>query len=127
MDIELFREHCLSLPQVTEDFPFDETLLAFRVKNHIFACIGLDHPQLATMKCDPEYAMELRDHYQAVEPAFHWNKKYWNQVWFDRDADDNMICGLVNHSYREVLKKLPKRERAELEQAAQEFISDPMK
>ena len=48
-------------------------------------------------------------------------------MWFDRDADDNMICGLVNHSYREVVKKLSKKERAELEQAAQEFISDPMK
>ena len=97
MDIEIFREHCLSYPQATEDFPFDETALVFRVKNHIFACIALDNPELA------------------IEPAWHWNKKYWNQIWFNRDVDDEMIRKLVAHSYAEVVKKLPKKDRIDLE------------
>lgn len=115
MDIEIFREHCLSYPQATEDFPFDETVLVFRVKNHIFACIALDNPDLAVIKCEPEYAIELRDHYMAIEPAWHWNKKYWNQIWFNRDVDDEMIRKLVAHSYAEVVKKLPKKDRIDLE------------
>lgn len=114
MNIESFREYCILKPGATEDFPFDETLLAFRVKNHIFACISLDNPNLATMKCDPEYALELRDKYLAVEPAFHWNKKFWNQIWFNRDVDDEMLKQLVDHSYNEVVKKLPKKERMDL-------------
>ncbi len=114
MDIEKFREYCLSLPCVTEDFPFDETVLVFRVKNKIFACVCLDKPELGVLKCDPEYAIELRDHYMAIEPAWHWNKKYWNQIWFNRDVDDKLIYDLAAHSYSEVVKKLPKKDQIDL-------------
>lgn len=31
MNIESVREYCLSLPLVTEDFPFDEQTLVFRI------------------------------------------------------------------------------------------------
>ncbi len=114
MNVELLREFCLSLPFVTEDFPFDESVLAFRVCNRIFAVINLDNPELATMKCNSEYAIELRDRYSAVEPAFHWNKKYWNQIWFNRDVDDELLKNLIKHSYNEVVKKLPLKERQNL-------------
>lgn len=43
MDIEQIRAYCLSKPHATEDFPFDETTLVFRVMNKIFASIGLDN------------------------------------------------------------------------------------
>lgn len=66
MNIEEIRAYCLSKPQATEDFPFDETTLVFRVKNKIFACIGLDNPDWFCMKCDPDYAIELRDRYPAI-------------------------------------------------------------
>lgn len=113
MDIEKFREYCLSLPCVTEDFPFDETVLVFRVKNKIFACVCLDKPELGVLKCDPDYAVELRDHYSAIEPAYHWNKQYWNQIWFNRDVTDEFLCKLINHSFAEVVKKLPKKEQTD--------------
>ena len=111
MDIEKFREYCLSKPCVTEDFPFDEDLLTFRVCNKIFACIAMSNPELAVMKCDPERALELREQYSAIEGAFHWNKKFWNQVHFNGDAGDKLILELVDHSYQEVVKKLTKKER----------------
>ena len=113
MDIEKFREYCLTLPCVTEDFPFDETVLVFRVKNKIFACVCLDKPDLGVLKCDPDYAIELRDHYMAIEPAWHWNKQYWNQIWFNRDVTDEFLCKLINHSFAEVVKKLPKKEQTD--------------
>ncbi len=113
MDIEKFREYCLSLPCVTEDYPFDETVLVFRVKNKIFACVCLDKPDLSVLKCDPDYAVELRDHYMAIEPAWHWNKQYWNQIWFNRDVTDEFLCKLINHSFAEVVKKLPKKEQTD--------------
>ena len=46
MNIEEIREYCLSLPQVTEDFPFDETTLAFRIERKIFAMIDLKNTDL---------------------------------------------------------------------------------
>lgn len=111
MNIESFREYCLSLPLVTEDMPYDDTVVAFRLKGKIFAYICVDKPELATMKCDSERAIELRERYAAVEGAWHCNKKYWNQVWFNRDVDDDLLHELARHAYDEVNKKLPKKDR----------------
>lgn len=43
MTIEELRDYCLSLPMVTEDFPFDETTLVFRVMGKIFAMVDLEN------------------------------------------------------------------------------------
>ncbi len=120
MDIEIFRNCCMALPEATEDMPFDDTVVTFRLKGKIFACIGLDHPDMAVLKCDPEKAEELRDHYSAVEGAFHWNKKFWNQIAFQGDVDDTLFRRLIVHAYAEVNLKLPKRERMEIDSAALE-------
>ena len=107
MNIEEIREYCLSLPMATEDFPFDDTTLVFRVMNKIFAILSLDGSSWFALKCDPEYALELREKYPGILPAYHMNKKYWNQV----DIAEHMECGfmesLVRHSYSEVVKKFP--------------------
>lgn len=115
MNIESFREYCLSLPCTTEDMPFDDTVLVFRLKGKIFACIGLDKPDLVSMKCDPQRAIELREQYTAIEGAFHWNKKYWNQIRLNGDVDDELLCQLIDHAWDEVNKKLPKKEQVRIE------------
>ena len=111
MNIESFREYCLSLPETTEDMPFGETVLVFRLKGKIFGCVGLDKPDLVTLKCDPQRAIELREHYGSIEGAFHWNKKYWNQIWLNGDVDDDLLRQLIKHAWDEVNKKLPKKDR----------------
>ena len=59
------------------------------------------------------FPFELREHYAGIEGAYHFNKKYWNGVYFDRDVDDKLIKELVDHSYEEVIKKFTKKLRAE--------------
>ena len=113
MNIESIREYCLSLPLVTEDFPFDETTLVFRIMGKIFACLDLERPEWVTMKCNADYALELREVHPEVEGAWHWNKKYWNQVNLYGGLEDDFIQGLLRHSYSEVVKKLKKQERME--------------
>ena len=113
MNIETIREYCLSLPQATEDFPFDETTLVFRVLGKIFACLNLERSEWLTLKCDADYAIELRESHSEIEPAWHWNKKYWNQVNLNGMLEDDMIKGLVRHSYNEVVKKLKKQDKLE--------------
>lgn len=66
------------------------------------------------MKCDPERAINLREQYTAIEGAFHWNKKFWNQIHFNSGVDDKLILELIHHAYDEVVKKLPKKERESL-------------
>lgn len=111
MNIESLRDYCLSLPLVTEDFPFDETTLVFRVLGKIFACFDMDRPEWITVKCDADYAVSLRECHQEIEPAWHWNKKYWNQILLTGMLDDESIKGFVRHSYGEVVKKLKKQEK----------------
>lgn len=114
MNIESVRDYCLSLPQATEDFPFDETTLVFRVAGKIFAMIDLEDTEWFALKCDPEYAVELRERHAEISPAYHMNKKYWNQLNLFGMLPDEMIRQLICHSYNEVVKKMPKKLKAEL-------------
>ena len=113
MNIESIREYCLSLPLATEDMAFGEDILLFRVCGKIFACIGLERPDYFVLKADAEYSIDLRDHHPEIEPAWHWNKKYWNQVSLIGSLSDDFIKSLIRHSYSEVVKKLPKKVRNE--------------
>lgn len=113
MDIESAREYCLSKKGTTESLPFDDTSLVIKVMDKMFALIDLESACKISVKCDPEYAIELRERYSAIEGAYHFNKKYWNQIFLDRDADDRLIKQLIDHSYEEVMKKFTKKLRAE--------------
>ena len=114
MNIEDARIYCLGKQGATEDFPFDETTLVFRVENKIFAITDLDNTEWFCVKCDADRAFELRDSYPQIAPAWHMNKKYWNQMDIER-LPDSLVCELIDHSYDEVLKKLPKKIREKYE------------
>lgn len=113
MNIEDIREYCLQKPYSTEEFPFDETTLVFKVAGKMFACLPLEKNNMLTLKCDADYAIELRERYSAIEPAWHFNKKYWNQLLIPA-LDDSLIKELIDHSYAEVVKKLTRKVRTEL-------------
>ena len=113
MDIESIREYCLQKSCSTEEFPFDETTLVFKVAGKMFACMPLERPDMLTLKCNAEYALELREQHSAIEPAWHFNKKYWNQHRIS-ELDDRLLMHLIDHSYDEVLKKLPRKLREEI-------------
>ena len=113
MDVESVREYCLSLPLATEDFPFDEVTLAFRVLGRIFAMIDLEDTTWFVLKCQPDYAIDLRDRYPEITPAWHMNKRHWNQVNLFGALPDELIRHLIRHSYREVVKKLTSKVKQE--------------
>lgn len=115
MDVELFREYCLSKPGVTESTPFGEDVLVFKVGEKMFALVALDEvPATANLKCDPDLALELRDRYEQVRPGYHMNKKHWNTVEIDRGIPESELCSMIDHSYDLVVKSLPKAMRAKL-------------
>lgn len=113
MDIETVRLYCLSLPMATEDMAFGDDCLLLRVCNRIFACINLESAGQLTVKCNPDYAIDLRDKYTEIEPAWHWNKKYWNQLNLMGHLSDEFVKELIRHSYSEVVKKLTNKVRSE--------------
>lgn len=115
MDIEKAREYCIAKKGCEEGFPFDEDTLVFKVMGKMFAVLMLEKPDMIVLKCDACRAEELRDKYTAVEPAWHFNKKYWNQVRFNADVDDGLIFRLIDHSLDEVVKKFTRKMKAEYE------------
>jgi predicted DNA-binding protein (MmcQ/YjbR family) len=116
MNIEEFRNYCLSKPMVTEEFPFDEITLVFKVLGKIFALSGLERqPPEVNLKCDPERAIELREEYDGtIISGFHMNKKHWNTVEINSLSRD-LIIELIDHSYDLVVKGLPKKLRDSLD------------
>ena len=118
MNIEQVREYTLSLHGVTEDQPFGDDIITFRLEGKIFVClwIGSDNqdmkdsePRLA-LKLSPDRNEELRTQYPAVTPAYHWNKKHWSDVYYEQ-LDDSLIEEWIRESYHLVASKLPKAVR----------------
>lgn len=115
MNIEAFREHCLSYPGTEETFPFDEVTLVFKVMGKMFALISLNSdPRRCNLKADPEWAEELRESHHQIIPGFHMNKKHWNTVYLEDGLEEGLIVELIKHSYDLVVSKLTKKLKAEL-------------
>ena len=111
MDIEQLREFALTLPKATEDMPYGEGWLVFRIEGKIFLHLRLDTAEATcAVKLEPEYGEELRMHYEGVQPAYHLNKRHWSDLYLDT-LDNSFVEALVRRSYSIVVAKLPKRIR----------------
>jgi predicted DNA-binding protein (MmcQ/YjbR family) len=113
MNIEEVRAYCLAKKGVTEEFPFDSDTLVFKVSGKVFLLTSLTFkPFRVNLKMDAELVSEYRGKYPDVLPGYHMNKKYWNSVYFDNDTiPKKELLWMLNHSYEEVVKKLPLKER----------------
>jgi predicted DNA-binding protein (MmcQ/YjbR family) len=105
MDIETYRDYCLSKPFVTEAFPFDSETLVFKVSGKIFALCDINNFKSVNLKCDPEKAIELREQFDAVIPGFHMNKKHWNTIMFDGSISWKQLKEWIDDSYGLVAKQ----------------------
>lgn len=117
MNIEEFRDYCLSKKGVTESFPFDEQTLVFKVMGKMFALSGLEQqPAKANLKCDPEKSTMLREEYDGlITPGFHMSKIHWNTVELEMNIPHNLLLELIDESYNLVVSKLTKKLKLELE------------
>lgn len=118
MNIEEVRDFALSLPGVTEDQPFGDDNITFRVEGKIFMCLWLGGGKYNTdetmlrfaCKLAPERNEELRELYSAITPAFHWNKTHWSDVFFEQ-LDTDVVESIIRESYGVIVSKLPKSVR----------------
>ncbi|PHS07829.1 MAG: MmcQ-like protein [Kordia sp.] len=119
MNIEQYRDFCLAKKGVTESFPFDHDVLVFKVSGKIFALTSLknweESIQFINLKCDPEYALELRANYESIDPGYHMSKKHWNSLRiYKGELPYELISQLINHSYDLVVKSLTKKQKEAL-------------
>lgn len=114
MYIDEFREYCLSKKEVTEELPFDENTLVFKVAGKIFAITDIDKFESINLKCNPEKAEDLRANYNAIQPGYHMNKKHWNTILNNSDVNDILLKQMIDESYNLVILGLPKKIKQEL-------------
>ena len=120
MNLETYYEYCLSKKGVTEHFPFDEDTLVFKVGGKMFALSSLSQWEKGqpsvNLKCDPEYAQELRAEYDDIQPGFHMSKTHWNTIAINASVPDVLVKELIDHSYELVFKSLTKKLQSEIQE-----------
>ena len=115
MNIEQFTEYCLSKQGTSDSFPFGGDTLVIKVGPKVFALCGLDAlPFKVNLKCDPDWAVELRERHEEIIPGYHMNKKHWNTVNMEGDLEIALIKKMIDHSYNLVIQSLPKKEKEAL-------------
>lgn len=115
MNIEQFREFCLSFPGTSESLPFGPDTLVYKVGNKMFALTDIDAFSSINVKCDPEHAIDLRGRYPEIKPGYHMNKRHWNTIDITTTINDEQYFVWIKNSYDLVYKKLTKREKLLIE------------
>ncbi len=116
MNIEEFRENCLSIKGSVESISLQvRNILVFKVMGKIFVYIPLEPEDgifKVYLKCDSNKSVELREKYNGVNPD-DFKTLLWNWITLESDVPNELIKELVNHSVDEVIQKLPKKKRVE--------------
>lgn len=103
------KKYLLNKPEAVEDFPFGPEVAVYRVRDKIFALIGIENNETRiNLKCDPAEAEQLRMVFDAVLPGYHMNKKHWNTVIINGSIPDSEVKRMIDNSYALVVKKLGK-------------------
>lgn len=112
MHIEAFRDYCLAKAGTTEELPFDEDTLVFKVCGKMYAlCSISEFEKGIALKCEPELAENLREQYPQIKPGYHMNKKHWNTVLPEAGLPDEFVYQLIDASYRLVAAKLTREQK----------------
>ncbi len=110
---EELRDYCLAKQGATEELPFDDVTLVYKVGGKMFALLPR-YADSINLKCDPDKALELRASYEAVQPGYHMDKKHWITVVFDGSIPKTEILSWIDNSYNLIVAKLPKTKRMEI-------------
>lgn len=113
MDLEKFRTYCIQKKGVTEEFPFGEDVLVYKVVGKMFALTSFDFESV-NLKVDPETGVELQEQHPSVRPGYHMNKKHWITVLMDGSISDKNLRQWVDNSYELVVSGLTKSQKSAL-------------
>jgi predicted DNA-binding protein (MmcQ/YjbR family) len=118
MDLQQLQEFCESKTHVEATFPFNQDTLVYKVAGKMFALIPLEKWEsgqpFINLKCDPDYALELRDNYPNIQAGFHMSKKHWNTIYLKEHAiPPKLLADLISHSYDLVVSGLTKKAKIE--------------
>ncbi len=114
MNVEEFRDFCLSFPDTQEGMPFEgffknsRSILVFYVGKKMFCLFDLNKFDRCTIKCDPGLIDELREH-EGINKPFNLSPKHWISVDLNGDVSWELIQDLVTKSYKLVAESVLKK------------------
>ncbi len=110
MNIEDYRDYCLSLSdEVEERMPFGAFkaaagVLAFYIGGHMFSYFDTDRFAVVSLKCQPERIDELKERHPEVGNPYNLSPRHWIGVDVSR-ASDTLLRELTLNSFRLVKQK----------------------
>ena len=114
MNIEEYREFCLSLGEgIEEKFPFTkfkngDGVLVFYVRGHMFSYFDCDDFKVISLKCQSERIIELKEQYTCISNPFNESPRHWIGI-HPNTAPDALLKELTRNSYEIVKAKYTKR------------------
>ena len=116
MDIESYRDFCLSLGgDVEERLPFvrfknGEGVLVFYVCGHMFAFFDCNDYHVVSLKCRPECIDELKAQYSCIGNPYNESPGHWIGI-DPHSAPDGLLQELTRNSYAIVKTKYSNKHR----------------
>ncbi len=116
MKLDSLRTMLRDMPGVVEEMPFGPAALVYKILAlKMFALVSWnEEPVRINLKCDPSYALFLREQYAAVRPGYHMNKQHWNTVTLDGSIDEAKVVSMIEDSYELVVRKMTRKDRQRL-------------
>ena len=114
MNIEDYREYCLSLgADVEEKLPFQkfkggEGVLVFYVMGHMFSFFDCNDFSVISLKCQPERIEDLKAQYDCIGNPYNESPKHWIGI-NPKTATDDLLQELTKNSYEIVKAKYTKK------------------
>lgn len=108
MNLEEVRGYCLGKPHATEDMPFGDGYVTFRIAGKIFCCIALEIGSVVQLKWSPDEFDATLAEYPWVHQGWHWHKRHMIQF----DVTDPAVStgealALIDRAYAYVVSRLP--------------------
>lgn len=114
MDVEKFREFCLSLGDVEEKMPFGkfaaryDSLLVFYVSGHMFCMCDVDDFSYVDVRSTPSEIEKLKSRYAAVSGPGNPAMKFWVEIKLQSDMPAAEILTRVRRGYDIIREKYSK-------------------
>ena len=105
MNIEDFRNYCLSLGDVTEKTPFGkfarryESILVFYVCGHMFCLADMDDFTSVSVRSTPEEIENTLLRHSSVSKPMNQALRNWIQLDFGGDFSDSEIYSMIDRAY----------------------------
>lgn len=115
LDLSKIIDYSLSKNAVQQSTPFGDNVLVYKVGNKMFLLLSLDSvPNRVSVKCDPEYALELREQFNYVIGGYHLNKTHWNTIILESEVNFEFIKEQIDNSYDLIVNSLSKKLQSEI-------------